>query len=362
MTSDITEPIIIAVCGGTGVGKSTFINDASGGNLLVGHMQKSCTETVQLAPLFELEGRDIQLVDTPGFDDSTMTDSEILKRLASFLKTTYHQDQLLSGIIYMHRISDNRVGGASRRNFNVFRKLCGEGALRNVVVTTSMWSNPPTEIEIARERELGEEELFFKPILSKGARTARYIRGQGVGGAHDIIRMFVANTVLPVQLQTEQERGISLGKTAAGQALGEELAKLALAQQTEIAEVQQDMRDEYVKQDVEARQELEDYKRQAEKHLASIQAQLDKLKQELNSERDRREKLEEEYRAEYQKHLAEQIHLKAKYERLKEESEGATGEERDRIEEEMKKTKDRVRVEKLGFWARVAKFFREKFS
>lgn len=252
------------------------------------------------------------------------------------------------------------MGGASRRNFKVFRKLCGENSLKNVIITTNMWSNPPTDIEIARERELKEEELFFEPMISKGARTARYIRGQGVGGARDIIRMFMTNTPLPVQLQTEQANGLSLDKTAAGQVLREELAKLAQGQQQEIVEVQEEMQDDYIKQDAEARRELDEYKRQAEKQLASLQAQLDKLTQELDSERNRREKMEEEYRTEYHKYQIEQAQLKAKYETLKRERERATGQERARLEEEMKGIEDHLKEEKLGFWAWIAKFFRGK--
>ena len=39
----------------------------------------------------------------------------------------------LSGVIYMHRISDFKMGGISRRNFHMFRSLCGEKTLKNVV-------------------------------------------------------------------------------------------------------------------------------------------------------------------------------------------------------------------------------------
>lgn len=184
------------------------------------------------------------------------------------------------------------MSGASRRNFRVFRELCGEESLKNVVITTNMWSNPPTEIELKREEELHESENCYQPILSKGARTARYIRGAGVNDARKIIRMFLANQALPLRLQQEQTEGLPLDQTAAGRALREELVELAGEQEREIAGVQADMEREYAMRDSAARKELEDYKQLVKKQQASIQAQLDRLTNELMNERERREQLE----------------------------------------------------------------------
>ena len=45
----------------------------------------SCTASVQLADKFILEGRTVALIDTPGFDDTSKSDTEILKMIAFFL-------------------------------------------------------------------------------------------------------------------------------------------------------------------------------------------------------------------------------------------------------------------------------------
>ncbi|ESK95347.1 hypothetical protein Moror_3872, partial [Moniliophthora roreri MCA 2997] len=78
---------IIAVMGATGSGKTTFINAASGGSLQVGMDLQSCTSTVQLSETFELRGRQVTLIDTPGFDDTNKSDADILKMIAAFLAT-----------------------------------------------------------------------------------------------------------------------------------------------------------------------------------------------------------------------------------------------------------------------------------
>lgn len=65
-----------------------FINAASGSDLEVGHKLKSCTEKVQSAQLFQLQGHPVTLIDTPGFDDSLKPQAEILKQISGFLEDT----------------------------------------------------------------------------------------------------------------------------------------------------------------------------------------------------------------------------------------------------------------------------------
>ena len=48
----------------------------------------SCTAEVQLANKFDLDGREVTLIDTPGFDDTSKSDAEILKIIAAYLATT----------------------------------------------------------------------------------------------------------------------------------------------------------------------------------------------------------------------------------------------------------------------------------
>lgn len=47
----------------------------------------SCTSDVGCAPAIQVDNRDIILIDTPGFDDSTRSDMEILNEIALSLCT-----------------------------------------------------------------------------------------------------------------------------------------------------------------------------------------------------------------------------------------------------------------------------------
>lgn len=92
------------VMGATGTGKSTvsscslsrvryltqfqFINLISRAHLTVSDRLKSCTSEVQSVGPFDLDGQAITLVDTPGFDDTTVSDTDILKKIAVYLAST----------------------------------------------------------------------------------------------------------------------------------------------------------------------------------------------------------------------------------------------------------------------------------
>lgn len=45
---------------------------------------------------------DIYLVDTPGFDDTNRSDTDVLKAIATWLTKSYAKDVRLNGILYLH--------------------------------------------------------------------------------------------------------------------------------------------------------------------------------------------------------------------------------------------------------------------
>ena len=51
----------------------------------------------------------------------------------------YEASSTLAGVIYISRLSDKRFSGIAARNFKMFRELCGDKTLRNVIFVTNMW-------------------------------------------------------------------------------------------------------------------------------------------------------------------------------------------------------------------------------
>ncbi|KAG8710620.1 hypothetical protein FRC09_021011 [Ceratobasidium sp. 395] len=287
--------VLIALFGGTGVGKSTFANDASGGNLAVGRDLNSCTREVTRSPVFNVDGRRVVLIDTPGFDDNEVSDVGTLKQIAAFMSETYGVGQRLTGIIYLHRISDNRMGGSSARTFNLFRRMCGTETLKNVVIATNMWSRPPTEAQQRREGQLRDE--FFKPALDERARLVRRAT-PGRDSAIDIIRLVLGQQARPTKIQQELvEERRALIDTEAGKTLEMQLRDRVERQQREINEVRQEIRTEVAAHGQAAAAELERYEKEKEEEMAQLRDGIEVLRAGLERERRLyRERLHEEQR------------------------------------------------------------------
>lgn len=278
------EEIVIAVMGATGSGKSTFINLLSDSNLAVGEGLRSCTAKVETASTFEFNGKLVTLVDTPGFDDTTVSDTDILKMIAVYLSSTYQSGRKLSGLIYMHRISDFRVGGVSRRNLSMFRKLCGDETLRNVVLVTNMWSEVTPERGAAREEQLRTDELLFKPVLDLGATMLRH--DGSLASARSVLAQLADNRPQTLRIQRELvDEHKDITETAAGVELDRELAALRQKHIEQLAEIQQEMEQALAEKDELTKRELEQVRNELLQNMQKIENDRDRLSKEYEEEK-----------------------------------------------------------------------------
>ncbi|RYP45708.1 hypothetical protein DL769_011445 [Monosporascus sp. CRB-8-3] len=167
------RPCLIAVMGCTGAGKSSFIRLVTGSNVEVGHNLSSMTSEV-CSYDFQHRDKEITLVDTPGFDDSEVSDRDILLKLLEWLKKRYEANHKLSGIIYLHRIDAPRMQGSALRNFGVFKQLCGESFYKNVILGTTCWDLVDADSTGARrESQLKGKGGFWHALVLKGSRVCR---------------------------------------------------------------------------------------------------------------------------------------------------------------------------------------------
>jgi hypothetical protein len=122
---------------------------------------------------------------------------------------------MLTGLLFLHRISDNRMAGTELRNAQMFEKLCGSSALPNVALITTMWDSVTEKTGIRREEELRED--YWASMITSGARMMRFHESHQ--SAWDILDQF-SGTRRPIQLQVEMvDEGKPLVQTAAGSAL-----------------------------------------------------------------------------------------------------------------------------------------------
>ncbi|KAJ3466137.1 hypothetical protein MRS44_006795 [Fusarium solani] len=180
---------IILVLGVTGSGKSYFLNKLKSHSVQEGHGLQSETAQCQAVQIFlddddhdddhdDGEGerrRSITVVDTPGFDDTNRPQGEILAEITEFLATQHELGVPLRGVLYLHKITDNKMTGSSLTYLNLLRSLVGEDALGNVVLVTNMWNKLRDEDRgqaLRREQELVNN--YWGPMQRKGSYVVQF--------------------------------------------------------------------------------------------------------------------------------------------------------------------------------------------
>ena len=63
-----------------------------------------------------LDGRTVWLIDTPGFDDSHVSDIDRLQEVSLYLTDLYKAKVNLTAIIYLQDIRVERIGGVALKN------------------------------------------------------------------------------------------------------------------------------------------------------------------------------------------------------------------------------------------------------
>jgi hypothetical protein len=177
---------------------------------------------------FVYEGVRIFLADTPGFDDTNRSDSEVLKDVAFWLAAAYTKETQLAGIIFLHRISDPRMQGSALRNPRMFKRLCGTNNLSSVVLATTHWKNAegvsiPEEVGKARTKELIETRDFWGGMVERGSTVVRHdgSKASALQIVRDLVQRHTRVTLDIAKQLINQQR--TLDDTDAGQALQSQL-------------------------------------------------------------------------------------------------------------------------------------------
>jgi hypothetical protein len=236
---------------------------------------------------FYFKGYNINLVDTPGFNDTHRSETEVLQDIAKWLRETYEGDSRLNGIIYLHSINNVRMEGSALRNLKMFRQLCGKEPLKNVILATTFWSKVEEEDALRREEQLRETPEFWGDMLSRGSTMKRL---ENQAGALDIISLLVRKPGVTLQIQHELvEDKKSLVDTAAGQAVNEELMRLQQKHAEELERVQKELREALAEHDQEMQQILNQQQQRLNNELERVRKQQDLLRYDRRAERRKAE-------------------------------------------------------------------------
>jgi hypothetical protein len=163
------------------------------------------------------------LVDTPGFEDTNRSDTEILEMLVNWLATSYRAGQRLRGILYLYRIDETRMKGSSLRNLNMFKQLCGEDFYKYLTLGTTCWSLVDYSNGVSRETQLTNTMSFWKAMIDKGATRVR-VPDSAYEARQLVYRIAKRGGSAPLQAQKEVvDRGLSFRELQVTQVVKQEL-------------------------------------------------------------------------------------------------------------------------------------------
>jgi hypothetical protein len=193
----------------------------------------------------------------------------------------------LSGLIYLHRISDNRLAGSALRNLRMFKELCGEDAYKHIVLATSMWAKEDLDTAARREQELVGEGGFWAAMKKRGSTVMRWHGDSSSADAiiHRLLEARDQHGAVSLKIQRELvDEGKTLVDTSAGQEVDRELAELREKLEGELRRIQQENREAMTSKDhewqeslVEQRLLLERQRRLAEESQEALKVDFERL-------------------------------------------------------------------------------------
>jgi peptidoglycan/xylan/chitin deacetylase (PgdA/CDA1 family) len=253
------------------------------------------------------DGKRLFLIDTPGFDDTYKSDTDILREVANWLSEAYQRRIQLTGIVYLHRILDVRLGGAAMKNLRMFKELCGPEGLSSVVLATTMWRGVEMDRALQREQQLVTSPKFWAGMIAKGSKVMR--QDQEAESAMAIVDYLVARkrpVVLDIQRQLVDDN-MTLDRTSAGMEVQAEIAKHRELYQKKLDEYKQEMQAAIRAKDKESQDEILSLRREIEQKLKKdeedrlkLQADKDELRRQMDEQlaKERQEFMEKIQEAE----------------------------------------------------------------
>lgn len=139
--------------------------------------------------------------------------------ISKMLAVQYELGVSLKGVIYLHRVTDLRFQGSSMKTLQIFTKICGADALKNVVLATTRWDEVVEAVGADREQQLRTN--FWAYMLGKGSIMTRFYgdRPSAIG----MVSQLLSKRSIVLDLQREMvDEGKPLNQTTAGAMVNDE--------------------------------------------------------------------------------------------------------------------------------------------
>ena len=257
------------------------------------------------------------LIDTPGFDDTHRSDTDVLREIADWLNRSYQASIQLAGIVYLQRITDPRVGGSSLKNLRMFKKLCGAKGLSCVVLATTMWSQVEPEIGQKREDELIANKEFWGEMVNQGSKVMRQDREE-ISAIQIIHYILGQRRRMVLEIQEEMASGKALDETSAGRELEAELERMKKQHEAEMKALRDDMMEAQRANDRKSQEEIAAIRADLQKKMDQDREDRERMRVTMDElQRQRDEELREEREKNHERELKHREAMTESAQRLK---------------------------------------------
>ncbi|KAL9622434.1 MAG: hypothetical protein Q9160_003279 [Pyrenula sp. 1 TL-2023] len=166
----------------------------------------------------------------------------------------------------------------------MIKKLCGDDALKNVILVTTMWDRVSVEEGNMREEQLVGTQEFWGWMMSKGSKTFRH--NNTLSSADSPLRHFLPNFKESITLEIQQEmveEKKTLDQTGAGKALTSEIARERERFTRELNETKEQLREAMAQRDQESEQALREVQSEYEAAIQRLQKDQEQLMATVNT-------------------------------------------------------------------------------
>jgi len=217
----------------------------------------------------------VHLIDTPGFDDSYRSESEILQEVAYWLTKAYQNGFLLNGIVYLYSIAQPRWTASAEKSLAVLKALCGPESYEAVVLATTFWDLVDRDEAHDRARQLVQNHARWGEMTAAGSMVRAH--AAGYPSAMEIIKHIVTRDkkyTLLIQREMDHTNKELLDTTA-----GREVHRLWIRDIENFKRKLNDTRADVTSKSRESKQRLKEEIASLEKAIATRQDDISDLSQ-----------------------------------------------------------------------------------
>jgi len=211
----------------------------------------------------------VLLADSPGFNDTTRSDTDVLQSIVRPLYELQKRNQPVLGVIYLHKITSPRLAGTALRTLKILQQFCGKENYNRIVFVTTMWQDAKFTThgeQAAYQRHEELEREFWHDMFAGTGRALCHVRDDQDSAGEILDRFFAEFSKLnksdrerPLQVFDEMiNKGKPVEQTSAYLCAHEEQRLLRQQKEQQLANLQGQRRRLLLLQQSEKRAETND--------------------------------------------------------------------------------------------------------